>query len=150
MTTPCREQIAVAVKAVLAGITGVTGLAVERDRVSALEADDLPRLILYEAEEAGESAFTGEDGYLLSVDIEGFAGGAAEDAAASALATLRAKVDQAMLADQTLGGLIRTMSLGEEPEDSRLELASSAPAKWFTRSFVLEYATAEGDPFTFA
>lgn len=150
MTTPCRERIVAAVQAALAGITGIDGLAVERDRTLPVEEGELPRLVVYEGEEALASGFSGEDLWELQLDVEGYADGADIAAAAAALATLRAKVDQALRADPTLGGLARDLRPAEEPAPQRLDFASATPGKGFVRSFVAVYATEEGDPFAFA
>ncbi|MBI4184916.1 MAG: hypothetical protein HY521_13075 [Proteobacteria bacterium] len=150
MTVPCRERVVLALQAALEGNAGIPGLAVERDRDTPVTDGDLPRLVIYEGAESGAADFTGEDGYALAINIEGYAGGGDAAAAASAAATLRAEADRAVLADVTLGGTARGVSLAEEPAPVRLGLEAVRPAKGFVRSFTVEYATAEGDPFTFA
>lgn len=151
MTDSCHEQVVQAALAVLTGISGVAGLAVERDRETALEEGDLPRLVLFEGAEIEESPFAGERSYRLQLDIEGTASGATPAAAAAAASTLRAKVQSALGADPTLGGKVRLMEPASEPPPERLELPTgTVSVRGFVHSVVVEFATAETDAFTFA
>src|SRR5690606_33033541 len=119
MAATCREQIVAAVVARLEVITGVPGLAVERDREQPITAAELPRLIVYEGAEDPVALFLGEDCFDLRLVIEGGAAGETASLAASASALLRGKVEQAILADVTLGGLARDIqSDGEEPPEA--------------------------------
>lgn len=151
MAGSCRERIVQAIETALGGIAGIAGLTVERDRADPVEEADLDRLVIYEGGEGqSEEGFLGEDLFDLTVDIEGYAGGDTVSAAAAAAAGLRGEVDQALRANPPLGGLARDLRLAEEPPPLRLENVSARPAKGFVRSFVVTYATVEGDPFTFA
>lgn len=143
MPTPCREQVVAAIKTALDGITGIVGLTVERDRDEHVEEADLPKLALFEGDESLAPDFSGEDGFELQVDIEGYA-------ALADLAVLRASVDAAIFADRTLGGLARDIDVAAEAGPQRLDMDSAAPTKSFVRSYRVLYATVEGDPFTFA
>lgn len=149
MSLPCREQILAAVETALSGITGITDLTVDRDRVDMPADDELPILTIYEGAEQPADDFTGERGYVLGIDIEGQIAGATRVEAVQNGATLRAKVDQAMLAD-LLGGLARDVRVAEEEAPPRLDLAAVPHAYGFVRSYAIEFATREDDPFTFA
>lgn len=143
MVATCREQIVAAVVARLEAITGVPGLAVERDREQPITAAELPRLIVYEGDEQLAAEFSGEDGFELQIDVEGYA-------AAANLAELRGRLDVAVLSDRTLSGLARDVDIASEAAPQRLDMDQAAPAKGFARSYRILYATIEGDPFTFA
>ncbi len=148
MPTAARETIMAAIAARLGGIVAVPGLTVERDREAAVTDATLPLLVVYEGDEKEQPDLTGEDGRSLPVEIEGFAGGATTAAATLALATLRAEVDKALLGDVTLGVGARDLRLADEPPPARLDLDAAPPTRGFARGYVVEYATAEGDPYT--
>lgn len=150
MPDPCRERIVAAIEAALGGIAGIAGLAIERDRSDDIAAADMPRLVVFEGGEEDATAFSGEQAFDLQIDVEGYVDGATMAAANAAAATLRAKMDAAMFADVTLGGLTRDLRLAEEAPPSRLDFISARPAKGVSRAYVVTYATVEGDPFTFA
>ena len=150
MPEACREQIVLAVKVKLAAIAGIAGLTVDRDREDDVTDAELPILILREGEERPQADFTGEDAYTLVVQVEGAAKGATVGAAASAAATLRARVQQAVFDGTLLGGLAQDIRPASEPLPPILILPAEGPAKAFDLSFEIDYATREGDPFTFA
>lgn len=143
MPTPCREQLVAALATRLAAIAGIAGLAVERDREHPVTAAAMPRLVIYEGDEQLSPEFSGEDGFELQLDVEGYA-------AAADMPGLRAAVDAAVFADRTLGGLARDIDFASEQAPQRLDMDQAAAAKGFARSYRLLYATREGDPFTFA
>ena len=143
MAPPCREQIVAALSTRLAQIAGIAGLIVERDRTVPITGPEMPRLVLYEGNEAPAPDFTGEDGFELQLDVEGYA-------ASAGVAALRAATDAAIFADRTLGGLARDVELANEAAPQRLDMDQAAAAKGFVRSYRVLYATREGDPFTFA
>ena len=151
MADTCRERIVAAVAAQLAAIDGVTGLTVERDGVDAIEDAALPLLMVYDRDETPVDMYLGEDAFELQVEIEGVAEGDTAAAAAAALGTLRGRVEAALLADITLGGLARDLRPDAEPAPEPLSFdQASRPTKGFARTYVITYATREGDPFTFA
>lgn len=150
MAETCREQIVAAVVTRLSAIAGVANLTVERDRDLPSEDDTLPLVVVTEGDEAPVPLFLGEDAFDLQVIVEGAATAETVALASSAVATLRAKVEQALMADFTLGGLARDLRPADEDTPQRLDFASEAPTKGFSRAYVITYATREGDPFTFA
>lgn len=150
MTQSCRERLVAAALAALAGIEGVPGLEVELDREHDLDESELPRLILVEGDEIAAGDFTGEEGFTLPVIVEGYVTAATPEAARSALAQLRAKAHQALIGSNLLGGLARDIRLSQDqPAEAGLPLPCE-PGAAFARGYDVDYATAEGDPFTFA
>ena len=143
MPTPCREQLVAALATKLAAIAGFAGLEVERDREEPVTGPELPRLVVYEGDEQLSPEFSGEDGFELQIDVEGYA-------ASADMPGLRAAVDVAVFADRTLGGLARDIEFAVEQAPQRLDMDQAAGAKGFARSYRLLHATREGDPFTFA
>lgn len=151
MTIPCREQIAVAVLAVMATVTGLTA---ERNRKTPLTAGengaagDLPRQILFEGDETPIDVFTGEDAFdlqlLIQVAIQKAGAGAATECN-----TLRAKLQQALLADRTLGGKCRDLQV-TEPGDLVGVDVDADECEGFILALLVRYATVEGDPFNFS
>lgn len=142
MTAPCHEQVVAAAFAALAAISGVSGLAVldQPDR----PVDALPVIALRVGDEAPEDIFAGELGFALEIGVTCYA------ADRAALAVLRAKAQQALLADLTLGGLTRDLRLaGEGPPVMDTEEGHDAAIGTELR-FTLHYATREDDPFAFA
>lgn len=148
MATACRELVMQAVAAKLAAIAGVS---VERDREEDVTDAELPFLALFEGDEQEFDDLTGQRDYVLQVDIEGYAEGVTAVEAAAALSELRGKVQQALLADVTLGLSVGVRNVEEATESppQRLAVDSARPTKGFVRSFAVSYATAEADPFTF-
>jgi hypothetical protein len=148
MAIPAQEQVMQAVEAALKGIAAVPGLEVERDRIEMPDETEMPRLILNQGSQADATDFTGEDGYALTITIEGWVKG--EDAAAARLAraVLQAEVHKALFDDPTLGGAVRIIRPPDEPPPERLDLAPAPDVLGFELSYVVEYATAEGDPYT--
>lgn len=153
----CRERILDAIVARLEAITGVAGLAVERDREEPIETGEMPRLVVVELGETMQPDLTGEDGWTLTVAVSGYVRGtvgandkARAKAAAAAAGDLRARVQAALLGEPTLGGLVRDLRPAEEAECFPLLIDCADPAKAFAVPFEADYATVEGDPFTFA
>ena len=151
MATACRELVLQAVKAKLAAIVDVAGVTVERDREEDVTDAELPFLALYEGDETAQDDMTGERGYDLQVDVEGIVEGETREAAVVAASALRAEVQQALLADATLGFAVGVRDVRELPEapPARLIVEAAKPTAGFARSFVVMYATAEADPYTF-
>lgn len=150
MSAPCRERILAAIATALAGIAGVGGLVVERDRLADLAETEMPRLVVREGGEEPQADFSGEDAYTMTVEVEGYTAAASQADADAVGRTLRAKVVQALRADVTLGALARDVRQGVEPPPVRLSVVAEVPTYAFALAFAVEYATAEGDPFTFA
>jgi hypothetical protein len=151
MADPCRQIIKDRVVAILQGIATIPGLTVEAERIDGLTGDDLPKLVVYDAGDETDNAFTGEDGWILALDIEGRAQGDTDALAASAIAQLQARAQQAIFADYTLGIAPGVRNLEEDPEAplQRLLVQAEVPTAGFTRRLRVSFATAEGDPFTF-
>jgi len=96
-----------------------------------------------------------QDGRWLAdvVDLPGaMAYGETRDEARSNAAALRAAVQAALLADVTLGFAtgVRNVTELPEPPPFRLVLDCAKPAHGFARSFLVDYATLESDPNSFA
>jgi len=148
MPTDAREQVMAALKTRLDTIVGIAGLVVERSRTETLKADELPRLLLYDAGVTVQNDFTGEREFTLTAEIHGCARGATAELAATAASELRAKCDDVVLDDVGLGGLVRdTRPLDDEPPEP-LELDADIPALGWVRRYAIDYATPEADPFT--
>ncbi|BBK44126.1 hypothetical protein STVA_41460 [Allostella vacuolata] len=154
----CRERILLAIETRLAAIaTSVPGLTVERDREEPVETKDMPRLVVTELGEVLQGDLTGEDGWTLTLAVAGYVRGAtgANDAArakaaAAAANDLRARAQAALRADVTLGGLARDLRPAAEAEAFPLLIDCADPAKAFATPWEVDYATEEGDPYTFA
>lgn len=152
MTDPCRERVMAAIAARLAAITGVTGLQVERDRTLAIDTSEMPRLVVHELDEQLTGDLSGEDGWTLVLVVSGYAAGTTPALAAAALGALRAKAQAALgpVQDITFGGLVRDCRPEPEAEPVTLLMEGADPAKCFALAYAVDYATAEGDPMTFA
>lgn len=149
MTEPCRERVLAAAASALDGV-GVAGLVVERERLAEIADDEMPRMVLREGAEEPRADFTGEDAWTLNFEVEGYTAATDQTGADQAGRHLRAKALQALLADVTLGGLARDLRPGGEPPPVRLSIVAEVPTYAFVLTFAVDYATAEGDPFTFA
>lgn len=145
-----RESVVAAALAKLNAITGVAGLSIERERGGAdsLTAAELPKLLLFEGVETEVTAFSFEQSFRLQLIVMGAVRAASDVAAATALNTLRAKADQAMLADTSLGGAARIVELDPEFEAQEPTIEGGPVARAFLKAYQVEYAIAEGDPFT--
>lgn len=142
MSTPCHEQLAAAAKAALDTIAGVTGLIVSDNATRPVET--LPHIELRLGDESPDDVFTGELGWRLEIAVTCLA----KDRAG--LALLRAKVQQALLADLTLGGLARDLRPAGEGQPIIDDDEGHPPAIVTELRFGIHYATLETDPFTFA
>jgi hypothetical protein len=147
---PCREQIVVRALQRLQAISGVVAVRERRDLLTAAELEASPYLILFEGADTDATVYTMEDGYNLPLTVQGVVKGNGAESS-TALNALRAKVQMALCpaSDRTLGGLARWIEI----DDTGDELVTGIATDQF-KGFVLEasvqYATAEGDPFTFA
>jgi|GEM_PF-1368750 len=155
MPTPCKEQLLAAVATALGGITGVSGFtaaSVERDREigKPIIETEFPRLVIYEGAELPADAFTGEDGFQQTIEIHGAALGATLAEARATGAVLRAKIRDALWAAFPFDNKARDLQPAEEPPPVRLALECLDRAYGFELSVTIEYATKEGDSFTFA
>lgn len=150
MADTVRELVVQAALARLQAIPGIAGLTVAREPSArdALVQDDLPLVLLFEAGESDVTEFSGEQAYSLGLIVMGAVTAATDAAAATALNELRGRVDQAILADVTLGGAARFAALDPEAEGQEPVIDGTLPCRAFLRGFTVEYATREGDPFT--
>jgi hypothetical protein len=150
MADACREQIVAAVAALLetAAAALATHPKVERNRRDPLDDADLPGLILFEGQEIPLNDFSSEDAYRLSLLVQCALKGSAA-AAAAAANNLRAAIMKGLLADVSLGGLVRNLEIVDAGDWIGTPTLSDD-----TEGFMLQaditYATVEGDPFTFA
>ncbi|MGE0650263.1 MAG: hypothetical protein AB7P12_00730 [Alphaproteobacteria bacterium] len=139
-----------AVAARLAAITEVAGLTVERDRRTPVMSGELPFLAVYEGPSTSQSDFSGEQAVTLTVSVEGLAGGVSAQAARDAAGLLRAQAEAALFADVTLGGLARDLRPSDEPPPPMLDDEIGEEAVAFVFAVDVDFATREGDPFSFA
>ncbi|WP_142847233.1 hypothetical protein [Telmatospirillum sp. J64-1] len=147
---PCREQILTAVvDACQRAASDVPGLVVERERDQPVVSDEMPRVVVFEGAEDSFADFTGEDGFILDVDLEIYVTACSQAAALQKAGLLRAALIRRVIPDLA-GGLARNCTLSPEPAPQRGSWDSAAPVAGIVLSFKVEYATAENDPFTFA
>jgi hypothetical protein len=147
---PCREQI---VAAALTRLQAISGAVAERERRDPLTAEDLEsssRLILFEGADSDATLYTMEDGFEFSLTVQGTVKGNGP-ASSTALNLLRAKVLTALCppGDCTLGGLARHVEISDTGDELVAGIATDE-FKGFVLEATVQYATAEGDPFTFA
>lgn len=148
MALTIREQIAVALKASLAGLSGVT---VARNPIVDFDEDELPAVGLFLGDQNSEDGPTSDITInRMVVAIAGHATGATGEAAESAANLLYRSALAVTIADHTLGGLavnIRETGLtvifntGAEGE---------VPLAGFELSLEVEYWTATRDPTALA
>lgn len=144
MTDPCREQVAKQVKTLLESITGLTAA---RNRRTAISEKDMPIAVLFEGDEEDNTSFTGENAYVLPLLIQ-VAVNLSGEKAAAACNNWRAALTKAFLADRTLGGLVRDLNI-VDPGDWIGVDVDADDAEGFLFGLRVQYATLEGDPFTF-
>jgi hypothetical protein len=145
MTDSVREQIIAALVTALEGITGFTGLTVERDRDT--EVSRFPTLVVLagnQTADAGSGNLVTE--YRMTVAVAGFTKPAASsDPATKAAHALYAAAVKAALADPTLGGLCVDITEGEtqfglDSVEGHARLGS------FETQFEILFFAATGDP----
>lgn len=154
MAKPCRQQIVEAVLAALQSLDlqpapggEVKPVTAELNRRVAVEADDLPALLLYEGSELPLNDFSSEDAYDLPLLLQGIVAGTAADAVEFAN-NLRATAMKALMADLSLGGLARNLQFTGTGDLAGADIAA-VEVESFELAFTVSYATKEGDPFTF-
>lgn len=142
--TTVREDIHVAIKAALDGITGIAGLAVDRNKDE--EVVSFPAAILLDGEHRRDDVFSGTTNFTLTVTVVMYVRGNAGDLG-SQLNALYGAVVKAVLADLTFGGkAVRSAEVGlSEPiqfgEGGKTAMTAGV-------EFSIEYWTIEGDPET--
>lgn len=147
MPNSCREQ---AVQAVLALLQSVSGITFERNRRTAIGSDELKiadRGVLFEGDEEQNDSFAGEDAFNLPLLVQFAAGKSGADGAAHCNAQ-RAAIQRALLANRTLGGLVRDLQITAPGEWLGVDIDSD-DFEGFMLTILVRYATVEGDPFTF-
>ncbi|MGE5515086.1 MAG: hypothetical protein ACM31D_04620 [Bacteroidota bacterium] len=158
MTEPCREQVAVAFSARIETLgqgasPAITGLTVERERSDPVTPDDMPLIAVYDGDQVPAPNFAGEDGWDLSLVVQGLATGATALEARQAANRIEAHVLKVVMdpaGDPTMGIGIRDIQPEAEPRPLALVPDGDAPSAAFSLAFTVSYATAEGDPFNFA
>lgn len=152
----CRERIVDAIfqrlNGALADAMG-SAVVVERERLDPITSDDGDFVALFEGDQSPEPNFAGEDGYQLPITVQGLAWDETPAKAAARRARLEGMVARVLRgpgSDLTLGLGVRDIALDPEPRPLALQPQSERPCAAFSLTFVVSYATAEGDPFTFA
>lgn len=154
MPVPCREQIAAAV---LVRLQSVALAVAERERTDDLTESDfvagmvpIARLDQFEDPDQDITEYSGEDAWQMPLRIQGAVAGSGVTGQ-TALNNLRALVLMALrpAGDWNLGGLARHVEIADT---GATELAGVAVEqfKGFVLQLSIQYATREGDPFTFA
>lgn len=155
VTLSCKARILQAIVDRIAAVAVPTidGLTVDRDRSTAVDTDEIPIAVVFDNGDIPNGDWTGERGYSLLVNVEGAATGETDKEASDKANELEARVQQAVLADQSLGlgsPGPRLIEENPEPPPARLLVTGAQPTAGFNRGFVVEFATQEADPFTFA
>lgn len=151
MPDTIRAQWLAALEAALNTISGVTGLATERDRDAEVGYEEMPRILVLAGDDVpADLQFTGADHLVATVELQLFAKGATMAAACAALETLRGKAIAAAFADLTLGGFAFQLGKASSSEIDRAGTEGHEPSAAQAVRFTVEYLTAEGDPFTLA
>lgn len=145
---PAQEQILRAVEAAIKGITAIPGLTVARNRIEPPSEDEMPQVRMFQGPQEDATIFTGEDGYAQTVIFEGWVTGLTEQEAQLARTRLQAEIHKSLHSDVTLGGLARDIRPPDQPLPERLDLEPAPTVLGFEVAYVVEYATAEGDPYT--
>lgn len=144
MPTSIREQILVAFKARLDTLTGVT---VYRMRRKEVDQTKFPAVNQLDGLDRVTEQVFGYDKREMPVAVEGFVKAATDEAMASAVADLEARVVAALLAgDRRLAGLAVDITEGDgdlvaDDGDGK------SPEASFARTFVVTFFTGSGDPF---
>lgn len=150
MTDSVREQVLTAILDTLETISTIYNLAVHRNLDA--EVEHYPTLILTDGdEEANEAAFQGFCDCTMNVMIEGHVqleGGSTTNIG-TAVNALYAAVEQALLADRTLGGTaVNVLKGGCQVDVNRG--AGQQPQGAFAAEFSVQYFHRSGDPYTAA
>jgi len=154
MADTCRQRI---VNVILARLGTVPPLEcvdgaprsvnTELNRRATLGEADLPSQILFEGVETSPNIFSGEDDYIFPLFVQGAVQGTGAEATLVAN-RLRGEAMKALLVDRSLGGLVRVLEVTEPGDFVGVDV--SVDAEGFLIGLRVEYATREGDPFTFA
>ncbi|KJS36676.1 MAG: hypothetical protein VR70_13815 [Rhodospirillaceae bacterium BRH_c57] len=145
----CRAQIVAEVAALLAAIA-IPGLTVEVNPEVPPGDDEVPHLAVVEGQLLPDDSFLGEDGYVLTLEVDGTVGGDDGAAADAARDALRSAVIRAVRGWMTTTALpLRAVEAEGEPGGSPLVLDAAGPVRVFSLSWSVVFATAEGDPDTF-
>lgn len=105
---PGETEIAKAATTVIEAAVLELAIPVERERVEVLQSKELPRVLLWSGERVTEEWFLGGGELLaLSFQVEMALDGAGHSGAARVdlITSLRNRVELALVADRTLGGL---------------------------------------------
>lgn len=138
-----RERIAVAILAALTA--GCAPVAVERNRRTAVEADEAPKIVMFDLGHQADTLNIGLIDYSMAIEVEGTVTTSSDATLGTAVNALYVQI-LASLADYTLGGLCS--GLRETGLDVRIisEDESSKPLATFTVSFEVDFQTPDGDP----
>lgn len=145
MPDTIRERVLDAFKTKLDGITGVTGLTVERNRD--VRVQEFPMLIMIDGGQQANLDNTGFTRYDMNIEVEGHVTASTPGGLGDAVNALYGKTVEAVMADVTLGSLsLDIVEVSMEVEIDRGE--GRKPYAAFLVTFQVTYFTEQGDPFT--
>ncbi|MDX1531386.1 MAG: hypothetical protein R3362_07660 [Rhodothermales bacterium] len=136
-----------AVRALKSAIEGVAGVTAYRGLDVALGPGDLPAAVLIEgADDADTESSFGTVLHTLALDVEVIVDGDASEANLQALEDLRAKIVAAVTGPGSPSGETVVEAGAAAPDVS--PRTGHAPSAAVVQSFIVTYATREGDPYT--
>lgn len=149
MPTPIREQVLAAFHAQVS--TALSPVVVERNRSNEIQQDQSIYVLLVDGPQAKASDETAIEFYRMTVFSTGYikldTPTATDADIGPAMNALYADLLNAALSDHTLGGLSVDVREGDMRE-VYIEPGADHPTCMFELSFVIDYFTAAGDPFT--
>ena len=144
MANHVRQQIREYFGTTLTGLT-TTGSNVYESRVYTLQEDTLPSLVIYTKSEASEPVVMGADRVMsreLSVVVEAYCKATSDFD--DTIDTISKEVEEAIMADRTLGGLAKDTYV----ESTEIEYTGDGeqPVGYVTLTFLTNYYVQETNP----
>jgi len=127
--------------------SAITDCIVERNRSRPVPEDKDNFLVLYDGPQTIISDDTCSTRYEVTIDVEGYVRSLTDETLGNALNELWGQLVLAAMADHTLGGLTVDVREGDL-FDRYIDDEASKPTGVFTMTFLIEYSTDGGDPFT--
>lgn len=147
MTDTVRERVLAAVYARLGTIAGVETLARNPDDLFSRE--QMPAVAQFDGGHDRADAFSGEEGFVMSVDIEVSVSERTRDLTTAAVDAWYGKIAAAMAAgNRTLGGLVSDVVEVAFVGPEFLREKAEHPYAAFVVTFHIRFATADGDPYS--
>ncbi len=141
MALSIRERVLAAAKTALAGITGIPGLTVDRDRRDPVE--DFPAIVLQDGGQVVTARVVGAELVTQRADIELYSRAAASGTEINAL---HAAAKAALLADVTLGGLATDIrEIETTPAEADIG-DTDRPYRAAVLQMEIDFWTTEADP----